>query len=223
MITNTDEINPWVALPQNPPYILPADTDVLLQQTSKKQGLRFDVLPDPYIGNLREAKVIFLALNPGFRQADIDENMINATFIANSRANMLHKSEPPFYYFNEELAFTGGNEWWSRILKPLISAGLTKQTLSSAIMCIQYLSYHSVTYSHLNKLLPSQQYSFELVREAVELNKTIVIMRSEALWLKAVPELQGYPYIRIKNPRNPVVSVANLGQDNFDKICRAIS
>lgn len=217
MITlNTN--NPWLDLPSEPPYIATVDTDVLLKVGKRADGLRFDVLPDPYLGDMNQAEIVVLPLNPGFEDADLLVNMQRDEYVTQNRLSLKLKSSPPFYFLNPELMYSGGYRWWMRIFKPLLQQGISANTLAHKMMCIQYLGYHSTTYLHLNTTLPSQLYSFDLVRQAIQLKKIIVMMRSEKLWLEAVPELKNYPYIKIKNPRNPVLSPANLTQDGFDQI-----
>ncbi len=217
MITyNTN--NPWVDLPSEPPYIAAVDTDVLLKVGKRADGLRFDVLPDPYFGDIKQAEIVVLPLNPGFEDADLLINMQRNEYVTQNRLSLVHKSNPPFYVLSPELMYSGGYRWWMRIFKPLLQQGISTDVLAHKIMCIQYLGYHSTTYLHLNTTLPSQLYSFDLVRQAIQLKKAIVIMRSEKLWLEAVPELVGYPYIKIRNPRNPVLSPANLTLLVFDQI-----
>ena len=48
------------------------------------------------------------------------------------------------------------------------------------------------------------------------------MMRSEKLWLEAVPELATYEYLKIKNPRNPTISANNLGVDSYAQILMAL-
>ncbi len=215
--------NPWVDLPSEPPYIAKVDTDVLLKVGKRADGLRFDVLPDPYFGDLVQAEIVLLPLNPGFEDADLLVNMQRDEYVTQNKASLVHASRPPFYFLNPELMYSGGYRWWTRIFKSLLEQGISADILAHKMMCIQYLGYHSTTYLHLNTTLPSQLYSFDLVRQAIQLKKTIVMMRSEKLWLEAVPELAGYPYIKIRNPRNPVLSPANLTQPVFEQIIATLS
>jgi hypothetical protein len=217
MITSNTN-NPWVDLPSEPPYIAPVDTSGLLKVGKRADGLRFDVIPDPYFGDINQAEIVVLPLNPGFEDADLLVNMQRDEYVTQNRLSLKHKSSPPFYVLSPELIYSGGYRWWMRIYKPLLQQGISADNLAHKMMSIQYLGYHSTTYLHLNTTLPSQLYSFDLVRQAILLKKTILIMRSEKLWLEAVPELIGYPYIKIRNPRNPVFSPVNLTQPVFDQV-----
>jgi len=217
-MTTDETSNPWLDLPDKAPYVLPVDREVLVKRPARAKNLRLKVLPDPFIGDPASAALVLLALNPGFRPEDIDLNMKSELFIEQNRLNLQHKSIPPFYYFHPGLGFTGGNIWWSRILRTLLNTGLLREELAQKLMIIQYFPYHSKEYTDLGAILPSQHYSFELVRKVMADSKPIVIMRSESLWLKAVPELVTYPYFKLRNPRNPAISPANLGEENFSRL-----
>jgi hypothetical protein len=61
--------------------------------------------------------------------------------------------------------------------------------------------------------LPSQAYSFSLVRRAIERGAEIVVMRSKRLWFEAIPELARYGRTHLgSNPRSPFLSPGNLKQ-----------
>ena len=181
-------------------------------------GLRLDTLPEPLVGGLNNAKVVFLALNPGFTDSDVDVNMQLPQFIEGCKANLNDPYNSPFYYFTGGLETTGGYKWWSSKLKPLLQAGITEETLKEKMMMVEYFPYHSVNYKHINRYTPSQLFSFDIVREAIKLNKTIVIMRSRALWLEAVPELKEYSYMTLSSAQNVTISPKNIGELNFKVI-----
>ena len=89
-------------------------------------------------------------------------------------------------------------------------------------MCLQYLAYHSKTYTNPPCILPSQKFTFNLLRQAIKDQKTIVVMRSKKLWTKAVPELEAYPYIELKNYRRPFLSERNMGEENFERLIESL-
>lgn len=219
-MTNTTSQNPWHDL--KPLYVLPEDFAAIVHHRNYS-NLRLDTLPDQVIGGLDKAEVVFLLLNPGFDDKDITVNLTLPHFIKANRRNMTDPFGSPFYYFGGDLEQTGGYEWWSRILKPLVKAGVTEAALRDKIMAIEYFPYHSKDWKHLPQV-PSQQHAFDLVNEAIRRRKTIVIMRSKDLWFGAVPSLESYTNkMIIKNPRNPSVSPANLGEENFNTIMNRLT
>jgi len=84
------------------------------------------------------------------------------------------------------------------------------------VFCIEF-PYHSKKYRSLRRMLPSQYYSFDLVRRAIKRRVLIVLMRSRARWLSAIPELSGYGYYELSSPQNGALTPRNLSE-GFDRI-----
>ena len=214
-MTNITPNNPWQNL--KPLYVLPEDLAVLVGHRNYS-NLRLDTLPDQVIGGLDKAEVVFLLLNPGFDEKDITVNLALPQFVKANRHNLNDPYSSPFYYFAGNLEQTGGYAWWRRILNPLIEAGVTEAMLSEKIMAVEYFPYHSKDWKEIPQV-PSQQIAFNLVRDAVERNKTIVIMRGKDKWLSAVSELTNYDKVIFHpNPRNVSISPKNVGEANFNDI-----
>jgi len=219
-MTNTSSHNPWQNL--KPLYVLPEDFAVLAGHRNYF-NLRLETLPDQVIGGLNKAAVIFLLLNPGFDEKDITVNLTLPQFLEANRRNLIDPYDSSFYYFSAGLEQTGGYAWWRKILNPLIEEGVTEQMLSTKIAAIEFFPYHSKGWKDV-PLVPSQQVAFNLVREAIQLGKTIVIMRGSDKWLNAVSELDGYKKLIIHpNPRNVSISPKNVGEENFDIIKNLIT
>ncbi len=216
-MTNTTSRNPWQNL--KPIYVLPEDLAAIAHHRNYS-NLRLDALPSQVIGGLDKAEVVFLLLNPGFNEKDVSVDLTLPHFVEANRRNHTDPFGSPFYYFGSGLEVTGGYIWWARILKPLIKAGVTEATLRDKIMAIEYFPYHSKDWKDLPSV-PSQQYAFELVREAMSRNKTIII-RSPKRWLEAIPELAAYPYVTFNSQLNVTVSPKNLGEDNFNKVAEKL-
>jgi len=214
--------NPWLDLPKKAPFIASCDVEALKDPEYKLDDLRFDAFPEPYGGNLDTAKVVCLVLNPGFEEADVTTNFDNPYWVREVRANLEHKTELPFLYLSPGVQNTGGYKWWTAKTKPLERAGVTRNDLLLGLMMIEFFPYHSVRYRHNKHYIPSQQYQFHLVREAIRLGKTLIIMRARNVWTEAVPELAAYPYLELNNPRNVSISRTNLdnknGSGTFDKV-----
>ena len=215
--------NPWLNLPKAQPHILPEDLAILNGNKSspEKLGLRLEVLPVPYVGNPETAEVILLCLNPGFIQQDVDDYENDSEFKQENFNVLSFQGKPPFFYFNPKFRYTGGYKWWSKILRELIQQ-FGEETVSEKFMCLQYIAYHSVTFVKPPKMLESQKFTFNLLREAIKQKKTIVVMRSKKLWIQAVPELEDYPYIELKNYRRPFISRNNIKNGDFEKIIFAL-
>src|SRR5258708_9482076 len=64
--------NPWLELPESPPYVLPDDLAILRRFPSAMGKLVFAGMPGPFVGNPLTARVLLLALHPGFVDSDIE-------------------------------------------------------------------------------------------------------------------------------------------------------
>lgn len=217
-------MNPWINLPTKPPYVLPEDAVVFADPKFKDEGYRFDAFPDPFIGNLTTASVIFLSLNPGFDDADINVNLQKPFFIAESHKNLLHQPTVPFLYLDDRMSDTHGYRWWHKLLdKSVREEPLDIDVVRQRIAIIEYMPYHSKTYTPNRLLVPSQQYAFQLVRQAMAQQKIIVIMRRGKVrdWVKAIPELADYPYITF-NSQRPYVTRGNMTKYNSPEMIDAL-
>jgi len=184
--------------------------------------LKLDVLPCPFLGNIEKAKVVVLLLNPGFEWQDLAFSMTHEKYYRECLASLKQESERPFFIFDKELGFSGGYRWWAKVTKKLIEDGVTLDDLSEKMMAVQYFPYPSVTYKGNKNILPSQNYSFYLVREAIRRKLPIVMMRSEKLWLDAVPELKEASYFKAHSSRATALSPNNLGEEEYQKILSAL-
>jgi len=91
-------MNPWINLPTRAPYILSEDL-ALIENHKSFLGLRLDALPEPVIGGLKDCRVVFLALNPGFIEDDVTVNMKLNEFIEGNRKNLNDPMNADNYYF----------------------------------------------------------------------------------------------------------------------------
>ena len=204
-------LNPWVHLPSSGDLVLEIDAlPVRASNTKARSEAAFDLslYPEPYFGR-RDAPIVLLALNPGWSPADAD---VHATpkFAAAARASLAHALQPLPFLHLQQPSETPGGAWWRRIAKPLIDA-TDLRTVATSVLCVQYIGYHSRVFGSRSVQLPSQQYSFHLVRSALQRNALVVCLRSWNLWRAAIPELTAYPAVhRVRNARNPVLSAANV-------------
>jgi hypothetical protein len=215
--------NPWMQLPDSPPFIAPDDSEVLGRLQSKLVGdyeLKLDLLPQPWTGNVNTAEVLVLALNPGFREEDYAD-LQNRDYAEQWRLALSFQTRTPFYFLDPAFQHTGGYLWWHRRLRDLIDVvGL--DAVAQKVMCVEHFPYKSVRYGSLGTILPSQRYSFWIVQEAIRAGKQIVVMRSERVWLQSVPEMREYPYIRLSNNRNPYFSRTQMTAEEFGRLCEAL-
>ena len=203
--------NPWTALPQTRPYVLALDASLLQSFNARAAANhRYDtsLFPEPYFGSLN-APVVVLNLNPGWSPEDAAIHA-RPEFAAMSRSSLAHELKPHPFLHLQPNGLTPGGRWWRQRTRELAS-DVGFESVAQHLGCIQFAPYHSPAYSTASPRLPSQDYSFHLVRRAMARGAEVVVMRSVSLWLRAVPELENYTRLhRGTNPRAPFLSRGNL-------------
>jgi hypothetical protein len=215
--------NPWCRLRVSAPYVLPDDEPLVraFNKRKAKEHPKFlhidDILPEPFVG-APEAPVVLLSNNPGFGKGAPAKK--DPAFMDRMRKNLLHEpSDWPFVFLAPD--FSGpGKEWWERKLKHLLCR-CGREVVARSILNVVYCPYPSRKFGHQRLYLPSQEYSFHLIRNAMEREAFIVFMRKRDRWLNAVKQLKKYDrQCQVKNTRNPVISPRNCSA--FEIVVRAI-
>lgn len=203
--------NPWRTLPHTPPYVLDADRcaiEVFNSDAADHVRLRVETCPEPFFGAL-DAPIVVLLLNPGVSSDDRYDDTLHA---AVTGANAV---ENHFY-------LRGSNGWWNTLVRAL-SRARPDVDVSRRVLSVEFIAYRSKSFGCGHLRLPSQAYSFALVRHAMERKAAIVIVRGARYWFGAVPELHGYEnLIGIVNPQSASLSQANLKADGFERLVAAL-
>jgi hypothetical protein len=214
--------NPWHRLPDIPPYVLPDEAAAVREFNLTASRHHFlhvdDLLPEPFIGD-RNAPVLLLGNNPGFSEAGLPGRR-EPTFARRMRDNLLHRpAEHPFVYLDPD--FNGRSKrWWERKLKHLLERFGTR-VVANSILAVEHFPYPSRRYGHRRLVLPSQDYSFRLVGEAMARGAVIILMRGKRRWERAVFGLAQYKrFIILKNLQQPTVSPGNCPR--FEEVVRAV-
>lgn len=194
--------NPWrdVAdkwLNSDGPYALEADNDLIYPYNKTRElntKILLEALPDPYVGNLKNAEVYLLMINPG---ANVPPGFQDTG--SNAFYNMNHdfkkaivknlkqeKQEFPFIYLNPKFRFSGGFIYWSRILQHFLNGDNYMErykNISKKLCVIEYFPYHSMqSVKKVSAILNSQKYNFEMAKKAVNEGKLVIIMRAVKEW-----------------------------------------
>ncbi|NOU60577.1 hypothetical protein [Marinifilum caeruleilacunae] len=215
--------NPWRNLNTDVTSIHPLDmqaVDEFNAQAKEEYQFCNTLLPDPYIGSLK-AKVLLLALNPGLSAEDYQTHA-DEQFRFLYKQNLAQvKCDYPFYYLSPDLNCPG-SKWWRGKLR-WFSEEMDDKILAQSICCLQYVPYHSVQFKQAKQMLPTQEYTREIVKSFMDRNAPIVFMRSKSKWEQLVPELKGYPNaMMLRNPRNPTFSPKNMGEENFEELLKLV-
>jgi hypothetical protein len=214
--------NPWIELPTSAPYVVDSDRKLieLFNATAKPEHVvHLEHHPEPFLGN-PDAPVVLLCLNPGY-SSDCDRWYGDPVFANRARASLVHEPSPYPFHLLDPSQPAPGHHWWSRKLRPLINA-TSLQAVARGVLCVEFFPYHSERFGHTKLRVPSQEYSFDLVRRAIARDAWIVFMRSERLWFSVVPELASYRRLmRTRSVQNPVISPRNV-EGEFDDLVGAV-
>ena len=203
--------NPWLDLPSSTPLTLASDA-ALLQAfnlgAAKVNQYDLSLFPEPFFGS-PIAPVVILNLNPGLSPGDAAVHA-QPGFAAMSRHSLAHSLSPYPFLHLQPTNVTPGEQWWHRRTRELVSE-VGFEAVASGLSCVQYMPYHSQRFATSSPRLPSQAFSFHLVRQAMARQAEIVVMRSRKLWFSAVPELASYERLHFGTaPRSPYISPGNL-------------
>jgi len=156
---------------------------------SQKQhpALDFSCLPDPFCGD-PESQVYCLNKNPG----KPDKCFIgDASFEKATKENLELKQTTCFWaenVKNECGKVHDGIEWLEKRTRELYNI-LGRHP---NIFFVEYFPYHSSSGFDFPCNLPSYAFTDELVAQAMENEKIIIIMREKRNWLKRIPGLENY-------------------------------
>jgi len=214
-------VNPWINLPDAPPYVAPVDADRLAALDDRLSGdysLQKHLLPEPFIGR-PDAPVVLLNLNPGYAPVD-DRDHTNPDYVAAIRSNLRGDPlEHPFYTLDPRFEGIGGHDWWTAKARWLI-AEVGLEAVTNGLLVVEWFPYHSAKYRDLpGGPLPSQMFSLDLVRRAAAKSAVIVTMRSSDRWHNAIPDLAAS---RLSSVQNVALSPKNVGAA-WDLVVRALS
>jgi len=206
--------NPWNDLPDKAGYVLDTDRAIVEGHNTKFAEdspfkVHLCVLPEPFLGR-PDAPVVLLNLNPGWNKDKDPINHSRPDFIKRNHENLLHMPSDYSFYLLDPSLKPNRTDWWEQRLRALIKAvGL--KAVAQNVFCIEYFPYHSKKYKKCRPL-PSQDYTFALVRAAVERNAVIMLMRGKKRWLNVVPSLSNSKRLfEPSNVRRPYISPGNYG------------
>jgi hypothetical protein len=209
---------------RSPPYVLEADRPHL--ETAKSRNaitqwsnwpryladenfgergdtnLHLGLIPQPFIGNIKTAKIYILLLNPGLGPHDYFGEFKVRTFknsLLNNLKQDFSQSDYPFMFLDPQYSWHGGFQRWNGKLAGVIEALAKHQggslagarnQLSRDLASIELLPYHSGSFrDHGGWLngLPSVQLARDFVRTwvlpKVKTGRAIVVVtRKVSLW-----------------------------------------
>jgi len=181
------------------------DVDTLISQ--KRFGpfddkLNLSLLPVPYVGDLRNAEIVILSLNPGLDYTDYWAETKMPAFRKRLEEN-LHQSlkgaDFPFWALDPQFCWHTGFRWWEKKLhEVIIKIANNKfgknyfkalQFLSKRLACVELVPYHSSSFrAHtLTKYLPSVKQAIDFARNSLAHDaeagrRTVIVTRQTTEW-----------------------------------------
>lgn len=213
----TDDLdNPWLALPEAPEYVLADDLAILRRFPMAMDKLVFAGMPGPFVGNPLMARVLLLALHPGFVDSDAEaarDQAIQGPW----RDALQLRDGALFHPIEPGHQAACGSPWWPKKLRRLIET-VGAETVMARVAAAEWFPYVSRKLVEIPELLPSQAFTFQVVRRALEHGAQPIIMVGSAQWLESVPELARHRVITIRNWQNPTITLGNMESDEWERV-----
>jgi hypothetical protein len=203
--------NPWVSLPAEHPFLFPGDRGVVNEfnnrTTNPNYRIETRLLPEPFVGSIN-APILLLLLNPGVSAEDFALQE-RPDFQRRVRACHRQESRPyPNYYLHPNMSGSGAR-WTARVLKPLLNE-FSERVVAASVTFVEYFPYHSRQFNHHRIRVPSQEFTFQVVRNALRQQAVVFISRGQTIWEEAVPELRLYSLaFTTRSKQNVVISPRN--------------
>lgn len=160
--------------------------DPNFESPEKESYFHLNLLPVPYKGDIINAKVYILALNPGFRILDYysesSSQSVRELLIKNAKQELTNE-QFPFFELNPEFLWLGSGRYWTTKLKDIISEiqNRTNKTyvdslkfLSKNIAILELVPYHSKEFKLKTTILKS----LETTKIMVDFVKSYVIKKA---------------------------------------------
>ena len=149
------------------PFVLEADK-AACPSLQVSNSLAFDLLPQPFNGDLENAEIYVLMLNPGIGKNDHHDEK-DAEYqraVRNTFRQAWDSDDSPFTFLDPKFKSHAGYKYWNRKLKGVIkclaadrgcSYAKARDELASKLALIQLFPYRSVRFNvhKLSSRLPS--------------------------------------------------------------------
>jgi hypothetical protein len=227
--------NLWRHLPETPDYVLPEDRESVeafnaknacRQKNAWRYHYHLELLPDPFIGNLNPPGVLF-SLNPGYTPQTLANGNCNDDWWHKNSAELREayrmnfdeeRSVYPMFFLDPQFSDNPGGRYWGQKLGDLIRA-CDRERVARNLVTIEFFPYHLNRYRGGCKV-PSQEFARYQMRRAMERRAVVLIVRAKTALLRAVPELQKYPFLSVNSPACGYVSRGNV--PSLEILVRAI-
>ena len=224
------------------------DDDDANEKTKKaakeKYKLRLNVYPQHFVGDIDNAKIIILSLNPGYSTEYYDAYKNSTNYEQIIKEN-LEMKQPFFHAF--ELANESDLGYWGNKMKCWVEGYDKKDNeelieslkeITEDIALAEFFPYHSISYNGMyDKLgkgtspnsnrkikdyLPTQKFLFEKIKKRIDDKNDeviIILTRSFAKWYEAIEGLRDYKHCyEVNNTRNFSLNPAQIYKVHRDSV-----
>ena len=218
--------NPWDGFEYSDEMVHPLDIPSVTQhnQSSKPEHqFLLHLAPEPWIGNLK-GNLLVLYANPGATKDNLKRVIQedHSKVMEKSIMNLNQKNtEYPHFHFDPELSGTEGSKWFESKYKWVLDA-TSRQAVSRNLVTCELAPYHSVKWKVPKIMPPTQEFTYQIIRDGIERDAVILLARSARVWTQNVPELLKYNRVYQPNSINASISPNNY-PNSFEKIIEAVS
>jgi hypothetical protein len=222
---NLEAKNPWRNFEASDQMVHENDRASVESHNSKvepKYRFLLQLAPEPWIGSI-DAPIIILYANPGATPANLlGEKEPNRKILELSLQNLRQEfSEFPHFFFNPTLKSEPGGRWFRKRFRELIEA-TSLERVAQSIATVEAAPYHSVNWKSPKTPIPTQEFTNDIVRNAIAKGALILRARHVKGWVKAVPELSQYANVIYPSSAQCAYVSANNYKGTFERIVEAI-
>jgi hypothetical protein len=216
--------NPWLKLGLDPPFVLESDwkaVEAFNARVDPELRLHTELLPEPFVGDVKAAAVLLLNMNPAYSPAEFAFHR-DPSFVTIARANLTQRVLPYPFYFLDPHWKSPGHRYWSWRLAELIDV-CGREAVAKHVAVVEWYPYHSLGMSRTwMPRVPSQAFSFKLVQDALERGAVIIIIRAVKWWQQELPGLVSGAKRLDRNYRRAGSLLRRACPEAFDLAVKAI-
>lgn len=164
----------------------------LNEGTLSRTDFHLSLLPSPYLGDLDNAEIILVMLNPGLHPSDYIVEEQCPEFKTKLIDTIRQQNNPSLLCLDPQWAWTAGFSWWHgklRAIAEIISCekfkghyGRALSDLARRIACVELVPYHSISFGgHTN--LASTHAAISYIRQVAKCgDQKIILTRAARYW-----------------------------------------
>lgn len=189
--------------------------------SSEGSAFHMGLMPMPYLGNLRTARVFLCSLNPGLGPPDYFGEHRVSEYCNALQKNLRQDRDIVFPFLDPRHAWHGGSAYWAPRLRGMtecvrrhlkIAPREARELCAKSIAVLELVPYHSERFKFDRRRLDALR-STDLIRDFVfdELlprhrnsDCKLIVLRSRNLWLRARERVADFPDAVL--PRNAYIT-----------------